>query len=245
MFSTDKVMLRGAIALAAFAGLGSAALAETFVVRSLGPSARAYPAGKALASNARVTLKAGDSLTVLDAKGTRTLRGPGNFSLAASSAARTNTSFTSLVSTQSRRRARTGASRNDGKPAHAPSLWFVDVSKSATMCLAPGAPVTLWRADMTRPLALTLRNEATGQSAPVSFAAGSNDARWPTAMPTAEGARYSLTAPGQAPTTVRFTGLSANLADAGATAAALNAKGCRAQYDVLVATMETDAAPAS
>ena len=235
MFSTEKIMLRTAIAGAALIGLGGAALAETFVVRSLGPSARTYPAGKPIGG--AVTLKAGDSLTILDAKGTRTLRGPCTNCLASTASARTNTSFSALVSTQNRRRARTGASRNDGRPSHAPSLWYVDIGKSATMCLAPDAPVALWRADMTRPLTVNVRDEASGRSAPVSFVAGSNEARWPSAMPTGEGARYTLSAPGMAAASVRFTGFTANLANAGATAAALAAKGCRAQYDVLVATM--------
>ena len=67
-----------AAALIAAAG-SSAALADVLVVRASGPSAKAYPAGKTIADNARIALQAGDSLVLLDSRGTRVLRGPGSF----------------------------------------------------------------------------------------------------------------------------------------------------------------------
>ena len=41
-------------------------MAEVLVVRATGPSAKKFPAGKALADNARITLAANDSIVVLD-----------------------------------------------------------------------------------------------------------------------------------------------------------------------------------
>lgn len=241
MFSIDRNALRGAVALIAAATLGGAALAETLVVRAGGPSARAYPAGKPLPGNAKIVLKAGDMLTILDSKGTRTLRGPGNFTAEAAGAPRTNASFASLVSTKKRPRSRTGAVRDDGKPARAPSLWYVDSGKSTTMCVPAGTPVSLWRGNMTAATTVTVRNDASGQSAPATFAVGSNSVAWPAALATGEGASYTLSAPGKAPVKVRFTSLSTDLEDAASTAAALYAKGCTGQYELLVGTLEDSA----
>ena len=72
--------------------VAGATLAETIVVKSVGPSARAYPPGKSIADNSKVALKAGDSLTILDGRGTRVLKGPGSFATTASTA--TGSSFT-------------------------------------------------------------------------------------------------------------------------------------------------------
>lgn len=55
--------------------------ARVVVVRSSGPSAGAHPAGKKLASEAKITLKAGDRIELLTANGLRTLTGPGTFSV--------------------------------------------------------------------------------------------------------------------------------------------------------------------
>jgi len=61
-------------------GAAAPAAATFIVVRVSGPSASLYPLGTRLPANARIALRAGDSLVVLGAAGTRTLRGPGNFS---------------------------------------------------------------------------------------------------------------------------------------------------------------------
>lgn len=67
---------------AAHAGAtGGAAPAATFiVVRVSGPSAASYPVGRSLPEDARIILRAGDSLVVLGARGTQSFYGPGTFS---------------------------------------------------------------------------------------------------------------------------------------------------------------------
>src|SRR3546814_19025400 len=64
------------------AGLGAQAAAETMVVRATGPSAATYQPGSKLADGGSLALKAGDGVTLLDARGTRTRRGPGRFNRA-------------------------------------------------------------------------------------------------------------------------------------------------------------------
>lgn len=237
MFSIDRNASRGVAALFAIAALSGAALAETLVVRAGGPSARAYPAGKTIGANAPIRLQAGDTLTILDSKGTRTLRGPGSFMAEAASATRTNSSFASLVSTKKRQRSRTGAVRGSDS-ARPLSLWHIDTRTGGTLCVTAGAPVGLWRLDGSSAVKTTIRADLGGQSATASFAIGESSTNWPAALATTDGASYTLTTPGQAPVKVRFTALSANLEDMTKTAAALYSKGCANQYDNLVATLE-------
>ena len=71
---------RLALALLLLTGAASAA-ANVLVVRSSGSSAKAYPPGRSLPDNARIVLRRGDTLTVLDGNGTRVLRGAGTYSL--------------------------------------------------------------------------------------------------------------------------------------------------------------------
>ena len=68
-------LLAAAAALTAFAAVSASA--AVLVVRSSGPSARGFPAGKALPDSEKLTLKANDVVVLLDSRGTRTLRGPG------------------------------------------------------------------------------------------------------------------------------------------------------------------------
>jgi len=213
------------------------------VVRAGGPSARSYPAGKPIAANSKITLVAGDMLTILDSKGTRTLRGPGTFNAEATAgAARTNTSFSRLVSTQNKRRARTGAVRDVGGKmvARPTNLWDVDTSRDATMCVADTGTLRLWRPDKQAAATLTATNDATGKSATIAFTIGTQEASWPTAqLPAAEGARYTLKRAGQAaPIRVTFAKFAGTIQDPASTASALLAKGCSVQYDLLISALE-------
>ena len=134
---------RIALAVLLVAGAASAA-ANVLVVRSSGPSAKAYPPGRSLPDNARIALRAGDTLVVLGARGTRTFRGPGNFNPSTAVQAGTQT-----VQGNNGRIARIGAVRSAPiVPSATPtSIWDVDASQSGTTCLAASSGVRLWRAD--------------------------------------------------------------------------------------------------
>src|SRR3954466_8793772 len=72
-----KLILWGAAVAVA---LGStAALASVVVVKSLGPSSKAYPPGKTLPESAKISLQGGDVVTLLGPGRVYALRGPGNF----------------------------------------------------------------------------------------------------------------------------------------------------------------------
>src|SRR5687768_17334691 len=163
---------RLAIAALLVTGAASAA-ASVIVVRSSGPSAKSYPPGRSLPDNARITLRADDTLVVLANGGTRTFRGPGTFSPTAAVQATTRT-----IATADGRRARIGAVRNAGVVPRSPTIWHVDVSQSGTFCLATTTEVMLWRADATQTANLTIVGPG-GESQTVDWPAGQPVLAWP------------------------------------------------------------------
>lgn len=237
------VRISGRVAAAAFAGLALAgtALAGPIVVKAQGPSAKLYPPGKQLADNARLTLKAGDQLVILDGRGTRTVNGPGTFSASSASAqAGVSTTAMRILSTQTSQERRGGAVRGPGiaaaKATRSPNLWFVDVTKPGTVCVADPAAVKLWRGDAEA--AAELQISGSGGNGAVAMARGATTAAWPAALPVADGAEYSLAAaPGATPTVIKFALLGPNPQGLEETAAKLIERGCTAQLDMLVETV--------
>jgi hypothetical protein len=221
MASTAFKVLIGAAAaamLAAPVALGATPL----VVRSLGPSAKAYPPGRAVGENVPLVLKAGDVITVLAPSGARTLRGPGTFKVAGGGGA---TAFNP--------RARFGAMRGTETPP-APGLFDVDVSRSGNVCLADSKQVLLWRPSSAADATLQLM-PAKGAGQQVAWAAGSLMQRWPQQLPIADGAEYSVKFAGEAEARrLRFKTLAATGEDPTALAKALIDAGCDAQLDLLI-----------
>lgn len=214
-------------------GLASPAWADTLVVRASGPSAKNYPPGRKLPDGGSVALKAGDVVTLLDAKGTRTLRGPGSFgvSAAANAAPASGVALAALLDTRRVRRARTGAVRGTIGEAPAlpkrPNLWLVDVAQPGTLCFADPAAVRLWRADAARATSVKISGGA--KQAVASFAAGEPIAAWPAALPVTDGASYRIEG-----TDIRFAAVGPVEQGLEKVAGSLIAKGCEAQLNLLV-----------
>lgn len=232
--------------LVAVLGYGSAALANTIVVKSDGPSSTSYKPGDKLALNAVITLKAKDVLTILDGRGTRTLRGPGNFntSPATNVIGDTRNSLTELLTTNRAKRARTGAVRGGVMPAadkapRSPNLWFVDISQSSTACVPDLANIQLWRPDHAVPLDVKVTIPGTKQSTTITFVQSQSVASWPSdEMPAALNGTYALTWAGLLkPITIKIASMDGSGEGLESTASALITKGCRAQLDLLVETV--------
>jgi len=205
------------------------AAANVLVVRSTGPSAAAYPPGRSLPDNARLTLRAGDAVIVLGAGGTRAFRGPGVFSPSAA----VQVGGPNLANGQ---RARIGAVRGAGIVPHSPTIWHVDVTQSGTFCLSSASHVMLWRPDSSGPGTMTITG-AGGAPRNVRWAAGQATAAWPATIPIANGSSFSIAQSGVAvPTQVTFRMLTREPADLEGVASALIANGCQGQLDVLVET---------
>jgi len=217
---SKRMWLLGAAAAMA---LQSTAMAAVVVVRSLGPSAKAYPPGKTLPETAKITLQGGDVVTVLGPGSAKTLRGPGNF----------DAKQMSLASAAGQR-GRFGALRA-GDVAHSPSIWDVDVTQSGKVCVANAAKLELWRPDADSAAKITIHS-ADGSTRDLSWAAGKASAAWPGALPVKTGAEYRIDGPNDGDNSaLSFVTVSAPPSDLVATAQLLIENGCQNQLDLLVA----------
>lgn len=250
MFSVDrKSVLHRALAFGAVLTLGmaasSAAMAQSMVVRSAGPSAAQYPAGKKLAANTRLVLKASDKVTVLDKAGTRVLSGPGTFTLdgAVKRDQTQTTQIASLLSTSGpATRSRTGAVR--GAPAkvaasgpRSPNLWFIDSSKAGKFCVAEPNRLLFWRASVGEDVTLKLA-ASSGASTSIDWKKGSGNRLWPVAeVPVVSGSSYTLTGPDGMPKKIDLVVLPSVPAEIDDLAGTLIENGCENQLGLLVESM--------
>jgi hypothetical protein len=226
------------IAIAAIALVSaSAAAANILVVRSSGPSAKAYPPGRSLPVNAQVTLRQGDTIVLLDGRGTRTLRGPGTF--AAGAAAQVQSRSAQTVNNNGRV-GRIGASRGTPDGVRSPSIWHVDVSQSATVCVAGARSVILWRPNATQTVDLSIvATGGSGNARSFTWTAGQTTLAWPADLAIANGAEYRLSIQGVAvPTRLRFRVLPNVPAGIDGQAQAFIQNECQAQLDVLIETVQ-------
>lgn len=217
-----------ALGMAAVLLAASTAMAGPLVVRAAGPSATGFKPGQRL-PDAPITLKAGDSIVVLDAKGTRSFSGPGTFSLEAPSAVAQNAAFSDLLVQKPARRARIGAVRAAGQdqgPPTPPGVWALDTRVSDTVCAIDPANIALWRADTTAAQSLTVTRED-GSSAAATFGVGQAVTNLPAAV---AGKPGMLTiSGGKAPVTLTVKQLTAP-ADVEALGVALAEAGCQSQF---------------
>ena len=223
-----KLMLWGAAAAVALSS--TAAVASVVVVKSLGPSAKAYPPGKTLPESAKITLQGGDVLTVLGPNSAKTLRGPGNF----------DAKSVTLASAAAKR-GRFGALRA-AEVAQNPSIWDVDATQSGKMCVSDAKVPQLWRPDSEGPATVKIRS-ADGKSQELSWAAGKALAAWPSALPITTGAEFQVEWPESGEkSSINFVKVSAPPADLVGAAQVLIENGCQNQLDLLVeSASQTDA----
>lgn len=239
--SWDPSKMKPRYILAALGGLAMAgsAAADILVVRSSGPSAKTYPAGKSIPEGSKITLQASDSLVVLDGRGTRTLRGPGSFAAGApSKGVSAPSAIAGMVAGAPQRRSRVGAVRSVSTTPRSPTLWHVDVAKSSTICLADPNSVTLWRADATQPVVLSIAGPD-GRVDQVSWAENEATLIWPSSMAITEGGEYRVSRGSDtSPTLLTFKWLRARPAGIEDMAQSLILNGCQAQLDLLINTLK-------
>jgi hypothetical protein len=217
--NAKPLLWTAAIALALTSG---AALAGVVVVKSLGPSAKAYPPGKTLPADAKLTLKGGDVVTILGPGSARTLRGPGNF----------DTTQISLESAASQR-GRFGALRSTNV-ARSPSIWDIDVTQSGRVCVVDAKKLQLWRPDSELAEAIEIRAPG-GAAEKLSWAKGKALAGWPSALPV-KTAEYEFASTMRADKSkVEIVKLDTVPSDLVGTAEVLIKNGCQNQLDLLVA----------
>ena len=229
--------------LAVAAGEVSYAAAEVLILRSVGPSARNFPAGRRVADKTSFNLRPGDTVVVLANGATRTFRGPGTY--AATGPVRRGTQ----VAGGGNVRRQTGAVRDAGLPAvpltQPTDIWQFDVSQSGRACVLPGRRPVLWRPQSSRAVRITITPQ-NGTAQTLNWNAGQATLEWPASIPVVDGASYQLSWPGAASpirvTTRTLTGLSLSNVDAVASAFLTN--NCRSQLDALIATRAAPDGPA-
>jgi hypothetical protein len=218
-----------------------AAEAAVLVVRSSGPSSKAFPAGKAVPETQVINLKANDIVILLDSRGTRTLRGPGKFSATASAANTTTSSLAALTGQNTNRRSRVGAVRRPPSGATAGrNVWQADIARSGNVCIANPADLGLYRANGAGAASVTVTDGA-GKSATVRFADGQKIASWPADVPLAANGRYQVAGNGA---NASYTARMIQPVPAGLEGLAQTfiRNNCEAQLDVLIDTFASPTA---
>lgn len=239
MFSNSIKRRLTALALAGAALTLPVAAMAGVVVKSTGPSATRYPVGSKVDDNATITLKAGDVITVLTAQGTRVIKGAGTFRVGDRPQVAADR-FASLTRKRAATRVRTGAVRDGlAEAATNPSLWYVDVTRSGTVCLYDLATVRLWRPGAEGTSTYRMFNRENGASVDVTFdEAVTVAALDPARLPIAEGAPYIITGPDNATSAqISFVLLQGDYEAPDALGEALIAKGCTVQLEALAANL--------
>ena len=229
----NRWILAGGAAVLAMTAV--AAQAAVLVVRSSGPSAKAFPAGRALPENQTITLRGNDVVILLDSRGTRTLRGPGSYSTSASNGGSTS-AMSALGGQSNARRSRVGAVR--GGPTGATSgrnVWQADIGRSGNVCIANPADVGLYRSESSTARRVTLTEVGSNRAATIEFAAGQKNAPWPTALPVSAGNKYQIKGAGT-PVTLNAVPIAPVPAGLEGLAQNLIRNDCQAQLDVLIDT---------
>ena len=215
----------------AFALGSTTALANVVVVKSLGPSSKAYPPGKTLPPSAKISLQGGDVVTVIGPSSAETLRGPGNFDagqMSLASAAGQRGRFSALRAAE---------------VAHNPSIWDVDVSQGGKVCVNDPAKVQLWRPDSEADATVTIRS-ADGKSQQLTWSAGKSLAPWPAAMPIKSGATYQIEWPETGDKSdLDVVTVQSAPADLVGAAQVLLQNGCQKQLDLLVQSASKEPTP--
>jgi hypothetical protein len=231
-FRSTLGMVRMGMAAALLAGAATAS-ANVLVVRSLGPSAASYPPGRSLPDNASVTLAGQDMVVLLGRNGTRTLRGPGTYSVSGPPQSRA-TAYSSLM--RPRERARTGSVR--GGPGGAPSRspWQIDPASGGTFCVADVGELGLWRADPHATASVNVGRAGMAGSRALEWPAGQQVLSWPASVPVQPGVDYEIVSRGRPAARIRFIPIPAAGSDRQQLAEALIEHGCQAQLDLLIAS---------
>jgi hypothetical protein len=215
-----KLWLVGAATAVALSS--TAAVASVVVVRSLGPSAKAYPPGRTLPETANISLKGGDVVTLIGPSSAQTLRGPGNF------AAKQVT-----LASAAGKRGRFGALRT-AEVVRNPSIWDLDASQGGTMCVSNATKFKMWRPNADAADRMVIRGPS-GKVQQVEWAAGKATAAWPAAIPVSNAAEYQIEWPSSGEkSTIKIMTVASAPADLVGAAQVLIEHGCQSQLELLV-----------
>ena len=203
-----------------------------------------YKVGTKVKEADKITLEAGDVVTVLTRRGTRTMRGPGTFVVGANPKSN-RARFADLTRQRAALRTVTGGVRSagpdeeTGRPVN-PNLYYIDVERSGNVCLRDRSELLLWRPYNATSATYTLSetsDEAGAQilSLTIPFAERKSfttvDGE---RFRVEDGASYTISnAQAASVTAITVIDLGADIKTADALAEALYQKGCMAQFELL------------
>lgn len=136
-----------ALPLLTLAGAATAAPMVVIAARGGGVSV-----GQRIDSAARLSLKAGEQVTLIGADGRSVVqRGPyaGVAGPQVAAAGGGRQALAALISAQTARSSAVGVVRSGGEGAVPPSPGLIDISRGGARCLAAGAPMRWWRPEAT------------------------------------------------------------------------------------------------
>lgn len=241
--SSGRVAFVSLLAVGAVLALAPAAASATgIVVATSGPSAAKYPVGHKLGDDERIVLVPGDTLTVLDAKGTRVFKGAGTYQLSAQEGPSKSGAFALLTRERSAQRMRTGAVRGaPGGPVTRPNLWYVDVDSAGTTCIPNTDEIRLWRSTPDGDATYSIKPAGGHAATQIEFHDGDVLSPWnDQSLPVSDGSSFVISQPGAADRTVTFKLLDTVPDQPDALAEDLISHGCMAQLDVLSQAMRGD-----
>lgn len=233
-------------------GLGASvsALAQAVVVSSTGPSRASYPSGKRLAVGTKVTLEAGDRITIIDKAGSRILTGGQTYTIDGAVNRDSTVAMQlgrSLSKPQPVRRA--GAIRAPGEQSTEepmpPSVWLADAGMGGRVCVLQGSDLYLWRDNSDKRRFSWLGETDGGGMVRLQFPEKVAGVAWPTGMvPLADGHMYRLADESNPDNYKDFEVVmldpEAVPVDAAGLAVTLLDNGCRTQFDWMARKLESE-----
>jgi hypothetical protein len=207
----SKAALAALCATAALLAVGGAR-AQSVVLEARGPSAALFPKGKVIPPHARLDLKPGDVVRVIDSAGVRTLTG-------AAPLGPTNGPDSRLSDIFHREKVRVSqlaAARGvpaDPRPRSVANLWDIDVSANVTACVAADVQPSLWRwtADQAQDVEITDRSGKTDRR--LTWPAGAQTLAWPADLSDGQGAEYMVRLDDAPPVVVVFRAIQSPAGD--------------------------------
>ena len=186
------------------AGLTRPALAKAVLVSAQGPNASKYVVGSVFPDTKEFDLRNGDVLTILDSKGTRTLRGPfkGRINSTSSTKAAPISLHDVLIASNEKRwrvaalrqlsnDATTAVTEESRKRTPIDNLWRLELGYQGDWCFQNGDDVNLARKDAGLGDELHVIDEA-GMARSTRWRAGDASVPWPGDEPPTDGQAYTI-----------------------------------------------------
>ncbi len=232
------------------AGLPRSAVAKAVLISAQGPNSSKYAVGSVFPDTKEFDLRSGDVLTILDAKGTRTLRGPFKGRINSTSSTKAAPiSLHDVLIASNEKRWRVAALRqlsNDAtiavteesrKRTPIENLWQLELGYQGDWCFQSGDDVSLARKETGLGDELRVIDE-TGIARSTRWRAGDASVPWPGDEPPTDGQSYTISTTSSASSLVTVHLLESSADEVSEMAHFFLDHNCFAQLDFLGSAVE-------